>query len=507
MARNVISNSRRILFFLTICALAASSAWAQAVPPQPPGSDEGTPPRSEETQPADRTPDRDNPAAEATKSSDDPPTDRQHESSRGQPGREDAPREGRSAFDNPQDFRDATRDTERDARSQTDRRQQDFDRSRDASQRDRQFDQRDQFDRREFDRRDEFDRRGQLDQREDFSRDQQSSRDSRDSRFSAESRTSAEFRTQDIRSADIGLWFDRSTNEGLVINDLGSGAISRLGFREGDRIYSVNGIRVDREADFVNYLFDERWRAQRVPVIIYRHGRPWTVFVQPSVLVQEYTTVAYDPLDDWGLVLDDRYDDYVVVWRVLPRSPAFYAGFRPGDVITTFQGQRLVGRDSFVQLVQRGGLDMVDLDINRNRQTRRLSMDLSSINVRSGARTSLRPDFDGGADINVRSGTGVRSDATIRGGAATIDPQGDVDVRSEIRTGSRFNSTIDGRLEGTPDGRLDRTNSRSMFPSNAPSGAPTPGTGTRGTIDVPGVQGGVRVQGSTRGGIFGGRRP
>ena len=39
-----------------------------------------------------------------------------------------------------------------------------------------------------------------------------------------------------------------------MINDIGTGAISRLGFREGDRIYSVNGVCVDSEAAFVRTL-------------------------------------------------------------------------------------------------------------------------------------------------------------------------------------------------------------------------------------------------------------
>ena len=316
----------------------------------------------------------------------------------------------------------------------------------------------------------------------------------------SEPQASGDFQVDRVRSADIGLWFDRSTSDGLIINDIGTGAISRLGFREGDRIYSVNGVRVDSEAAFVRALFDPRWRDQRVNVIIYRHGRPWTVYIQPSPLVQEYNTVAYDPLDDWGLVLDDRYDDFVVVWRVRPRSPAYYAGLRGGDVIVNWQGRRLSGRDEFVRLAGEGGVNDLALDINRNRQTRRIDLDLSGVSAQTSARTSLRPEFDpAGANLGTRGGASVR---------ARVDPNtGDLEVQPEIRTGSRFNGTIDGRLEGQPDGRLDRTNNRTMFPNNAPSGVPTPGTGVRGTIDVPGVPGGVRVEGDTRRGIFGPRRP
>jgi hypothetical protein len=150
----------------------------------------------------------------------------------------------------------------------------------------------------------------------------------------------------------------------------------------------------------------------------------------------------------------------------------------------------------------------VALDIARNRQTRRIDLDLSGIQSRTSTRTSLRPDFDSG--MGASSGATIRSGTTVRPGTVI---EGDTRVRSSaelegnLRTGSRFDSTIDGRLEGTPDGRLDRTDNRSLFPSNAPSGVPTPQTGVRGTIEVPGTTGGVRVQGDTRRGIFGGRRP
>jgi PDZ domain len=457
--------------------ISASLAAAQGIPPEPPGASDraaiepSEPNRNEVPRDSDKQADRDNPSRDATEPAagdrDNPSADRS---------------QTRSTFDDPDAFRDATQRTERDAR----------DASRENS-RDARSD-RDDRPARESDAVRDGGRRFVPDPRPGGM---------------SEPQSSGNFEVERVRSADVGLWFDRSTAEGLVINDIGSGAISRLGFREGDQIYSVNGVRVNSEAAFVRTLFDPRWRDQRVNVIIYRHGRPWTVYVQPAALVQEYSTVAYDPLDDWGLVLDDRYDDYVVVWRVRPRSPAFYAGLRPGDVIVNWQGRRLVGRDEFVRLAAQGGLSDVALEINRNRQMRRVDLDLSGI----GARTSLRPDFESaaGASSSVRpsgaaAGAAVGSRVDASPGVTVRTPAG-AEVEGNLRTGSRFESTIDGRLEGSPNGRLDRTSNRSLFPSNAPSGTPTPGTGVRGTVEVPGVEGGVRVQGTNRGGIFGPRRP
>jgi hypothetical protein len=451
----------RMIALAGVGLLVASIASAQFEPPEPPGENDSAQTRDDSDPPENKR-DSDNSTPRATERSD--LRGRAASPERAQPrDRDDGPRDPdrqRRTLDDPNEFRDATRATERDKRDEL------------------------------------SDRDGQP------SRDDSSTRYVPDPRPGgmSEPQASGDFEVDRVRSADIGLWFDRSTADGLIINDIGTGAISRLGFREGDRIYSINGVRVDSEAAFVRTLFDPRWRDQRVNVIIYRHGRPWTVYIQPSLFVQEYNTVAYDPLDDWGLVLDDRYDDYVVVWRVRPRSPAFYAGLRAGDVIVNWQGRRLSGRDEFVRLAGEGGLNDLALDINRNRQTRRIDLDLSGVSARTSARTSLRPDFDAaGANMGTRGGASVR---------ARVDPNtGDLEVQPEIRTGSRFNGTIDGRLEGQPDGRLDRSNNRTMFPNNAPSGAPTPGTGVRGTIEVPGVQGGVRVEGDTRRGIFGPRRP
>ena len=434
----------------------------------------------------------------------------------------------REARDTADDFREATRDTDR----FEDRRFRDSDRFRDSqfdrdSDRftDREFRDEDRFTDRQFDRdsdrmldrdRQRLTERDAFQDREDRFSSERSSV-TRDDRFGSDSRfrTSSDFRVDNIRSADIGLWFDTRSRDGLVINDLGTGAISRWGFREGDRIYSVNGVRVDSERAFLTSLFDPRWRDERVSVVIYRHGRPWTVYVYPSQLVTEYTTVAtVDPLEQYGLILDDRYDDYVVVWRVLPRSPAYYAGLRPGDVITTFDNRRLTGRDDFVGWISRGNLDSVALGINRNRQSRLVDLDLSqggtfsssTTTGISGSRTSLRPDldaagrFDGTLDGRLEGASGAQFDSRTdtrfdtRSGTQ-LDGRTDTQFESRMRTPT---GTIPNRLRGSADAAID-----------ADAGAIQPGTirgttsdGIQGTVQPRGVL--PRVGGAIQGGVRGG---
>ena len=119
-----------------------------------------------------------------------------------------------------------------------------------------------------------------------------------------------------------------------MISDVASkGAIAKLGFREGDQIVSVAGQRITTEQDFVTYRFDEQYRNDRIKVIVLRDGREEVVMVQPTVFVEELSYVDNDPLENFGVVIDDRNTDQIVVWRVIPRSPAYYAGIPRGDVL------------------------------------------------------------------------------------------------------------------------------------------------------------------------------
>jgi predicted metalloprotease with PDZ domain len=146
-------------------------------------------------------------------------------------------------------------------------------------------------------------------------------------------------RPGEMRGPDFGVWFNRPVRDGLVISDIGTvGPITRLGFREGDRIISVNGHAVTTERQFVDFLMADTLHPAQV--VVFRNGRNETVVVDPTFFTEQQTFVAdVAPLEQFGIVLDDRFTDRVVVWRVLPGTPAFYAGFRPGDVITTLSGQ------------------------------------------------------------------------------------------------------------------------------------------------------------------------
>lgn len=205
----------------------------------------------------------------------------------------------------------------------------------------------------------------------------------------------ASFRAEDVRSADIGLWFDRSAKDSLTISDVGTrGVISKLGFQEGDRIVSVNGQKVTSEKAFLSDLFANDVRNDRVDVVVMRGGREQTIQVQPSVLIEEYSYVDNDPLEHFGVVLDDRYTDKLVVWKVIPRSPAYYAGIRAGDIIVTFNGQKAPNIKEFTHLVQTTDPGNVRVDVSRNSKIRQFDVDVPQFEARSQRQTLYRPNLD-----------------------------------------------------------------------------------------------------------------
>jgi C-terminal processing protease CtpA/Prc len=251
---------------------------------------------------------------------------------------------------------------------------------------------------------------------------QQNSRDDRDTRRdSSSAREHTAMKPTDMRGPDIGLWFNRGNRDGLVISDVSTrGPIAHLGFREGDRIVSVNGHRVSGESEFINYLLTSN--DSRVAVIVTRDGRDETIYVEPTQFTEDYNTPQVEPLEQFGVVLDDRYDDRIVVWRVIPRSPAYYAGIREGDVISTFGDRPYKTRTEFETSVRDMKAGEANLQVRRGDKTRDLSVDV--------------PEFERGAGSKEQStGRGDRG-ASQQGDSRTDDNHADNNRATNSGAGS-----------------------------------------------------------------------
>jgi S1-C subfamily serine protease len=169
----------------------------------------------------------------------------------------------------------------------------------------------------------------------------------------------------------MGVWFgSRAGADGLIIADVAAqGAIAKIGFQEGDRIVSISGTPVRAEADFVRLLLAEDIRSERVPVIVLRDGSEQTLYVQPALLYDEIAW--YDPFWQYGLVMDDRYPDRLAVLRVYPRTPAYYAGLRAGDVIVSAGGDRIAAVSDFSRIIADADGPLA-LQVTRANRTREL---------------------------------------------------------------------------------------------------------------------------------------
>jgi len=232
--------------------------------------------------------------------------------------------------------RDASdRNQDRDASSDRDTRDREGDRSRTDERpsrgADRDRDNRDAN--RDRDTRDADRNRDRSD-----SRDRESNRGSRDSR-------------QSHRSArDLGLSLDRFTNRGLPVGRLASdSAFMKAGLRQGDVILSVNGNRLRSADDFDRYLYAGP-RDQRVVIVVLRDNREEEIYLEPTVLYVDEQADDYRP--SFGIDYDHKSTDRIVILRVHPDSPAFAAGLRTGDVITTWNGQPIASTDDFVKTIR-----------------------------------------------------------------------------------------------------------------------------------------------------------
>ena len=131
------------------------------------------------------------------------------------------------------------------------------------------------------------------------------------------------------------------------------GPFGRAGLREDDRIISVNGRPVDRETQFADAVMTAVGGnypnpARHCPRGAEQNGSPVASAVRDAILVS-------DSLYQAGLLIDERRSDLLVVQRVFPLTPAFYAGLRQADVIESVNGQPIVSLAELSQALRKGG--------------------------------------------------------------------------------------------------------------------------------------------------------
>jgi hypothetical protein len=186
---------------------------------------------------------------------------------------------------------------------------------------------------------------------------------------------------------DLGITFGRVTERGLAVSDLAkTSMLFKAGLRPGDFIISVNGHRLARPDDFDQFVYGMN-NDERITVVVWRDGREEVVYLEPSIF---YVDEVYD--DDFayfGVVFDDRYPDRLIVRRVYPDTPAFLAGLREGDVITTWHGERITNLADFGRILHRIEPGTVDFEYMRESKPMRADAKLGR---REGVSSATRPE-------------------------------------------------------------------------------------------------------------------
>ena len=125
-----------------------------------------------------------------------------------------------------------------------------------------------------------------------------------------------------------------------------------LGIREGDRVVEVNGKQVNSWQDV--QMTTVLARTNVIPVTIERDG----------VNTQYQLTALVNETLGWKMLnLDPR--DHPQVIDVLPDSAAAETGLQANDVVTSFAGIPIAGKEQLISLIEKRGGQATDIVVQR----------------------------------------------------------------------------------------------------------------------------------------------
>ncbi len=183
---------------------------------------------------------------------------------------------------------------------------------------------------------------------------------------------------QVLRGPDLGIWFRAeraaSGDRALVVDGLlEDGPFARAGLSEGDRIVSVDGRAIDSEPQFVRGVMKSSNGDHLVHLVVARrNAQQQTISLKTRDVWK--AVVAPDPFYQAGMLVDDR--DGVVVLRIFPLTPSFYAGLRQGDIITSVSGQSIMSAADVAEFFRNGG--RLAVGVKRGGEPRQLHILLPS---------------------------------------------------------------------------------------------------------------------------------
>lgn len=239
-------------------------------------------------------------------------------------------------------------------------------------------------------------------------------RDARDNVRDARDTARTE-RREDRRSArDLGLTFGKLNDRGLILSGVSRDSVAfKAGLRDSDVILSINGHRLERADDFDRWVYSGD-RRERVKIIVWRDGREEVVYFEPTVIWVEGSDVSYaDDYRYFGVSLDDRYNDRIVVRKVFPDSPAYAAGLREGDVITTWHNERIATPADFGRVIRRVEPGTVSFGYTRDAKTVNADAKFAARAAREENRASREPAATPGTERRIERREDRREGAPV----------------------------------------------------------------------------------------------
>lgn len=166
----------------------------------------------------------------------------------------------------------------------------------------------------------------------------------------------------------LGINFGRLTQQGLAIASVtAESLLSKAGLRQGDHVLSVNGQPIKSADDFDKNLYTGD-PSEDVKVTIFRDGKEEVLPLPPETL---YVDPGMSELSSFGLTLDAKYPERLIIVKVQPNTTGFAAGLRAGDEITTWNGKRVASPRDLARMIQQTESGTVEFEYLRDSKTMR----------------------------------------------------------------------------------------------------------------------------------------